>query len=567
MEETAIRKALDSVLGSEAFKRSERCSAFLRYVVEEHLAGRSKNLQGTTIAQDVFGRGADFDSNTDPIVRVQAGRCRGLLGAYYGGPGANDVIRISIPKGGYAPAFEMRTEALASSAIETISEDSPTSYFGFNRTQLIGLVATLFIICVTAILLTRNQPEPALAVPSGPKILVTQYAFMGDDDLAEVVTRGFQIEVIGQLSRFKDLFVFGPDAASPTNPALIGGSVQPDFVLSGTIELRNGQFNVTNQLLNASSSNVIWSDKIETTMASPDELMEVKSTIVSEVAASLGQPYGVIQGYLSRQANNDLGEGSLDDYLCMLRFYGYTRRKSEEEHAYVRGCLEKATTASPNYSSGWAALSWIYGDEERENYNRRIEAAHPFERSINAARKAVEADPYNDLAHEYLGAALLMQGNEAGFLRAFETALSLNPNNTESLAGFGYRLVLINQDQRGRAMVEKAIQLNPGHPPWFHQGLIVYAYKTGDYEEAYRHANAFVEDNSALSKMWLTITSMRIGDNAKAMECWFDLLRTYPEKAADMSAYLEMRQYPDYLIDMVAADLALAEQLAAESAP
>ena len=567
MEESAIRKALDSVLGSEAFKRSERCSAFLRYVVEEHLAGRSKNLQGTTIAQDVFGRDADFDSNTDPIVRVQAGRCRGLLGAYYGGPGANDPIRISIPKGGYAPAFESQTEAPASAAIETASEELSSNYFGFSRTQFFGLVGALFVIFIATILLTRSQTEPALVVPSGPKILVTQYSFMGDDGLAEVVTRGFQIEVIGQLSRFKDLFVFGPDAASPTNPALIGGAIQPDFVLSGTIELRDGQFNVTNQLLDAASANVVWSDKIETTMASPDELMEVKSTIVSEVAASLGQPYGVIQGYLSRQANTDLGEGSLDDYLCMLRFYGYTRRKSEEEHAFVRDCLEKATAASPNYSSGWAALSWIYGDEERENYNRRNDAAHPFERSINSARKAVEADPYNDLAHEYLGAALLMQGNEAGFLRAFETALSLNPNNTESLAGFGYRLILINQDQRGKAMVEKAIQLNPGHPPWFHQGLIVHNYKMGDYEEAYRHANAFVEDNSALSKMWLTITSMRTGDNAKAIECWFDLLRTYPDKAEDMEAYLEMRQYPDYLIDMVGSDLEIAKQLAAESVP
>jgi len=32
---------------------------------------------------DVFGKGADFDPATDPLVRVHAGRLRELLSNYY----------------------------------------------------------------------------------------------------------------------------------------------------------------------------------------------------------------------------------------------------------------------------------------------------------------------------------------------------------------------------------------------------------------------------------------------------------------------------------------------------
>ena len=51
----------------------------------------------------------------DPIVRVQARNLRSRLEKYYETAGAEDPIRIELPKGTYVPVFHFRT-ALASEA-------------------------------------------------------------------------------------------------------------------------------------------------------------------------------------------------------------------------------------------------------------------------------------------------------------------------------------------------------------------------------------------------------------------------------------------------------------------
>ncbi len=86
---------------SAAFKHSERRQNFLRYIVEEALAGRADRLKGYVIATEVFGRPASFDPQIDPIVRIEAGRLRDKLHEYYATEGRADTIVIDLPKGSY----------------------------------------------------------------------------------------------------------------------------------------------------------------------------------------------------------------------------------------------------------------------------------------------------------------------------------------------------------------------------------------------------------------------------------------------------------------------------------
>ena len=55
----------------------------------------------------VFGRDRmTYYTGDDPIVRVQAGRLRLRLAAYYAEEGAADAVRLSIPLGSYRPAAQ-----------------------------------------------------------------------------------------------------------------------------------------------------------------------------------------------------------------------------------------------------------------------------------------------------------------------------------------------------------------------------------------------------------------------------------------------------------------------------
>src|SRR5262245_23099826 len=107
-DQKAIREQLVRILNSDPFHQAQRRQRFLEYIVNEALAGRGERLKGYNIAQAVFDRTDTFDSNVDPIVRMEAGRLRDRLREYYDGDGQADPIRISLPKGTYTPHIEFR---------------------------------------------------------------------------------------------------------------------------------------------------------------------------------------------------------------------------------------------------------------------------------------------------------------------------------------------------------------------------------------------------------------------------------------------------------------------------
>src|SRR4029079_7684293 len=109
-DQTAIREQLDRILRSGPFHQSPRRQRFLEYIVNETLAGRGERLKGYNVALSVFDRPETFDSNVDPIVRMEAARLRDKLREYYEGEGQNDPIRIDLPKGTYTPKIELRYE-------------------------------------------------------------------------------------------------------------------------------------------------------------------------------------------------------------------------------------------------------------------------------------------------------------------------------------------------------------------------------------------------------------------------------------------------------------------------
>jgi hypothetical protein len=74
LSHAAVRSQLERTLGSELFRRSERLSAFVRFVTEEALSGRGDVLKEQVLGSELYGKGPEFDGSAEPIVRVRPGR-------------------------------------------------------------------------------------------------------------------------------------------------------------------------------------------------------------------------------------------------------------------------------------------------------------------------------------------------------------------------------------------------------------------------------------------------------------------------------------------------------------
>jgi len=99
-------KVVLRVAASQDFRKSTRLREFLLYVCRRALTGRISEIREQQVGLDVFGRRLGYNPADDNIVRVEARELRRRLDHYFDAEGAQEPIRIRIPKGGYAPVFE-----------------------------------------------------------------------------------------------------------------------------------------------------------------------------------------------------------------------------------------------------------------------------------------------------------------------------------------------------------------------------------------------------------------------------------------------------------------------------
>src|SRR5262245_16637989 len=202
---------LDRILRSTALVTSPSLSRFLRYIVEETLAGRGSAIREYTLGVHVFDRGEDFNPRLDPIVRVQARNLRSRIAKYYETLGAGDPIRIELPKGTYVPLFRkcgvagdakvpdavaglptaaaapapapvaVPTDAATTSIMPVPPPRSPVAAPRGVERYLIAVVILLAILVgMAALFLTRMHAAPGVRVPGA---LAQDFYLRGRDAL------------------------------------------------------------------------------------------------------------------------------------------------------------------------------------------------------------------------------------------------------------------------------------------------------------------------------------------------------------------------------------------------
>jgi len=171
-ERTAIQEQLEKLLGNSHFSHSRRFPSFLRFVVEQTLSGQTEALKERTLGMEIFGRDANYDTASDPIVRVTAAEIRKRIAQYYQEPGHENEIRLSLPSGSYVPQFSWPHSGTASGESQapvtlppgadgTIPEDKASPKKGAARVAVMLVCAAL--LGAAAVLLWQNMARPASA--------------------------------------------------------------------------------------------------------------------------------------------------------------------------------------------------------------------------------------------------------------------------------------------------------------------------------------------------------------------------------------------------------------------
>src|SRR5277367_995204 len=126
-ERKAIHEQVERLLRNSHFNQSRRFPSFLRFVIEQTLLGQTDLLKERTLGIEIFGREADYDTASDPIVRVTATEIRKRIAQYYQEPGHETELRVTLPAGSYVPQFHWPQAAKESSPAPTVTAPPPAA--------------------------------------------------------------------------------------------------------------------------------------------------------------------------------------------------------------------------------------------------------------------------------------------------------------------------------------------------------------------------------------------------------------------------------------------------------
>jgi hypothetical protein len=103
------RLLIGRIAASMLFQKAPRLRDFLLYAADCTLENRLADVRESVIAERVFNRRLELQGGQDSIVRAEARNLRKRLETYFETEGRDESWIVTMPKGGYALAFDPRS--------------------------------------------------------------------------------------------------------------------------------------------------------------------------------------------------------------------------------------------------------------------------------------------------------------------------------------------------------------------------------------------------------------------------------------------------------------------------
>lgn len=576
-----VRQELSTLLNRAEFHASERNRRFLSYIVEETLQGRADRIKAYSIAIATFDRSDDFDPLTDPIVRIEASRLRRSLEHYYLTAGKSDRIRIDMPKGSYVATFRYADQAaeegldppappaaeVAAASQASVSDRAlkpPIPVARRTPNPWIWAAATALIVVVAIQAATyawkRYEEGKVAAVARGPSVIVLPFENVGAGSGQDYVARGLTFEVINSLTRFSDLFVFGPDTSfgigDPDLRATSLRALQPDYVLYGSVYSTDDALRVSAILADAHSNRSVWSTNFDRDLSTAN-LLRIQSDIAEQVASAIGQPYGAVFNLTAEDAAKR-PLASLRSYECVVRFRQRWREYDQRDYGDMRACLEQTIKADPYYARAYASLALLDIDTFRFGFGSDLVETDPLQEATELAHRSIELDPAGADGYLALSMALWFDHDYEASIDTAKRGLAIDPHNTDLLAELGLRYAMREQWSLSRPLIAEAFARNPATPSGYRIATFQYHYMHGDYHAALQEALQVKARFVLYAYLCAAAAYGQLGDKANAEIALAQLLKIDPNYGDHVVDDLAKRGTSPYIIRAIVEGLVKA---------
>ena len=320
--------------------------------------------------------------------------------------------------------------------------------------------------------------------PSRPVIAVLPFDNMSGDPEQEYFAGGLAEDLITRLAQYPDLAVIARNSSfqykgQAVDVRRVADELGASYILEGSVRRSGDRLRVVAQLLDATDGTHVWTKTFERDLSTAD-IFDIQDEITTEVTGNIGSEYGILMR-LDQSAAKRKPPSSLAAYDCVALARAHLEVETEENYAIVKQCLERAVESDPEYAEAWAFLSEMYAQEHYYGFN--VEP-NTLDRTLEAARRAVEVAPGNQIARRALASAYYHRREKEDFIAEAERTIAINPNDAGVLGWLGSFMAMGGEWDRGMELLNRAIDLNPLYPDWWNNVVSYHYYLLGDYERS-----------------------------------------------------------------------------------
>ncbi len=518
----AVAAQLERILNSSDFNASRRLKNFLRFVVTETLKGNAGQIKAYTIAVTVFGRTHSFDPQTDPVVRIEAGKLRSKLEHFYYARAGKEPIRIDIPKGGYIPTFET---LLPEAALEISPEPA-----GADESSAAAVSPDSADAALHPIISTEIAERRAASVAVLPFVNLSRDERMNSfiDGLAEEIAVG--------LTRFDDMFIASSYSArqfkdqASASVCEIAGALGVRFVLHGSVQTDGDFVRVCAALTHADNGADIWAQRFDGNGAAAS-LFSIQEDITQKVVAQLGDSFGPIHRAMLKEFQHEPAERP-GPGKAIMHYQRWITCMDPGLFGEAKTALEQSVERYPDSASILALLAEIYASDYQLGFDS---VPNALNRALHLAKNAQRLDINCQTAYWSEALAHYLRRDREQFRRTIEQVMPINPANPFMAVSVSLLLGLSGQVSRAVEMADRAIRLSPYSPRWYHIIPFMNYYMDEEYALALSEALQINAPTCFWDPLLRAAAYGQLGRRSEARSAYAELLQIQP-------AFVERRE-------------------------
>ena len=310
-----------------------------------------------------------------------------------------------------------------------------------------------------------TDAEPAGAGPHAarPSIAVLPFNLIGDMGPYAGIADALPHELIAELARLRWLLVTARGSSfrlRSANPDVreVGRLLDVRYCLTGIVMAFGRRLDVTTELAETATGEVIWADRIG---GSIDDVHALRSELLAKLLAALEIQIPLHEAARARLTVSENLDAWSAYHLGIQHVYRFNRK----DNLTAARFFDKAVELDPAFARAHAGLSFVHFQSAFLHQSDDIAGEIALAR--RCAQRGLDLDPLDPFVNFTMGRSFWLQGDLEQGLAWLERATSLSPHYAQGIYARAWTETLAGKELSGRQHVDLAMRLSPLDPLFY----------------------------------------------------------------------------------------------------